>query len=107
MPNPGATQILGRLSLLFALILVNAFFAMSEIAVISLNETKLERLAADYRVTPTGIATAWLTRHPAHMQVVTGTTRPSRLHEIAQGADVVLTRQEWYELFAAAGHFVP
>jgi len=47
MPNPGATQILGRLSLLFALILVNAFFAMSEIAVISLNETKLERLAAD------------------------------------------------------------
>jgi len=47
MPNPGATQILGRLSLLFALILINAFFAMSEIAVISLSETKLERMAAD------------------------------------------------------------
>ncbi|MCL2298860.1 MAG: hemolysin family protein [Firmicutes bacterium] len=47
MDDPGATQILGRLSLLLALILVNAFFAMSEIAVISLNETKLERMAAD------------------------------------------------------------
>jgi len=47
MDDPGAAQILGRLSLLLALILVNAFFAMSEIAVISLNENKVERLAAE------------------------------------------------------------
>jgi len=45
MHDPGAAQILGRLSLLFLLILVNAFFAMSEIAVISLNENKVERMA--------------------------------------------------------------
>jgi len=67
----------------------------------------LDRLAGEYGVTPTGIATAWLTRHPAKMQVVTGTTNPVRLHQIAKGADVTLTRAEWYELFEAAGHIVP
>ncbi len=36
-----------KVLLLFALILVNAFFAMSEIAVISLNDTKIERMAED------------------------------------------------------------
>ena len=33
--------------LLFALILTNAFFAMSEIAIISLNDQKVRRMAAD------------------------------------------------------------
>ena len=47
MGDPGAAHILGQVLLLFALILVNAFFAMSEIAVISLNENKIERMAAD------------------------------------------------------------
>ncbi|MDR2686222.1 MAG: hemolysin family protein [Oscillospiraceae bacterium] len=46
MDHPGAAQILGRLLLLFLLILANAFFAMSEIAVISLNDNKVERMAA-------------------------------------------------------------
>ena len=67
----------------------------------------IDRLAAAYDVTPLGIATAWLTRHPAQMQVVLGTTTPSRLSEAARGADVVLSRAEWYELFRAAGYFVP
>jgi len=44
-PDPGG--ILSQLLLLFVLILLNAFFAMSEIAVISLNETKMERWAAE------------------------------------------------------------
>ncbi|PRZ13160.1 putative oxidoreductase [Nesterenkonia sandarakina] len=34
----------------------------------------LARLAGQHGVTPTGIATAWLTRHPADIQVVLGTT---------------------------------
>jgi len=67
----------------------------------------LDRLAGEYKVTPTSIATAWLTRHPAQMQVVTGTTNPVRLHQIAQGSDIVLTREQWYELFEAAGHLMP
>lgn len=36
-----------KVLLLFVLILVNAFFAMSEIAIISLNDTKMQRLAEE------------------------------------------------------------
>jgi predicted oxidoreductase len=67
----------------------------------------LDELAAKYGVTPTGIATAWITRHPAHMQVVLGTTKPERVREAVAGSDLPLTRQEWYRLFTAAGHLVP
>ena len=45
-PDP-ATSIVMQLVLLFVLILLNAFFAMSEIAIISLNDTKTERLAEE------------------------------------------------------------
>lgn len=67
----------------------------------------LERIAAAHGVTPLGIATAWITRHPAQMQVVLGTTTPHRVADAADGADVELTRAEWYELFRTAGHIVP
>jgi predicted oxidoreductase len=67
----------------------------------------LEALAAKYEVTPTGIAVAWITRHPANMQVVLGTTSPTRVAESAAGSDIPLTREEWYRLFIAAGHIVP
>ena len=67
----------------------------------------IDRLAAQYGVTPIGIATAWITRHPANMQVVLGTTTPQRVADAAAGADVELSRAEWYELFRAAGHLLP
>jgi predicted oxidoreductase len=67
----------------------------------------LDDLAAKYGVTPTGIAVAWITRHPANMQVVLGTTSPTRVTESAAGSDIPLTREEWYRLFIAAGHIVP
>lgn len=71
-----------------------------------LNEL-LGRLATKYDVTPTAVATAWITRHPAHMQVVLGTTNPQRVADAAAGSDIPLTRAEWYSLIAAAGHKVP
>lgn len=67
----------------------------------------LDELAKKYGVTPTGIAVAWITRHPANIQVVLGTTKPSRVRESAAGSDVSLTREEWYRLFRAAGHKLP
>lgn len=67
----------------------------------------IDRLAAKYDVTPTAIATAWITRHPANMQVVLGTTTPRRVADAAAGADIELTRPEWYELFRVGGHIVP
>jgi len=68
---------------------------------------QLDALAEKYGVTPTGIAVAWITRHPANMQVVLGTTNPTRVIESAAGSEVPLTREEWYRLFIAAGHIVP
>jgi predicted oxidoreductase len=67
----------------------------------------IDRLAAAYEVPAEAIATAWLTRHPAQLQVVLGTTSPERITAAAKGADVVLTRPEWYELYRAAGHLIP
>lgn len=67
----------------------------------------LEELAAAYGVTPTGIAVAWITRHPAHFQVVLGTTNPQRVRDSAAGSDVQLSREEWYRVLTAAGHTVP
>jgi predicted oxidoreductase len=67
----------------------------------------IDRLAAQYDVPAIAIATAWITRHPAGMQVVLGTTTPERVAGAAQGSDLPLTRAEWYELFRAAGYRVP
>ena len=67
----------------------------------------IDELAAKYGVTPTGIAVAWITRHPAHIQVVLGTTNPGRVRDAAAGSDVELTREEWYRLFTTAGHKLP
>lgn len=67
----------------------------------------VDRLAAQYDVPPIAIATAWITRHPANMQVVLGTTNAERVAGAAQGSAVPLTRPEWYELFRAAGYLVP
>ncbi len=67
----------------------------------------IDRLAAAYDVPAIAIATAWITRHPAHWQVVIGTTTPERVAAAAQGSDIPLTRAEWYEMFRAAGYAVP
>ena len=67
----------------------------------------LDEIAATYDITPTGVAVAWITRHPAEMQVVLGTTKPSRVRESAAGSEVPLTREEWYRLFQAAGYVLP
>lgn len=67
----------------------------------------IDRLAATYDVPAEAIAVAWITRHPAHTQVVLGTTTPERVTAAAKGADVELTRPEWYELYRAAGYLVP
>ncbi|MDU0348953.1 aldo/keto reductase [Actinomyces sp. MRS3W] len=67
----------------------------------------VDRLAGEYGVSAEAIATAWITRHPAHIQVVLGTTRPERVAAAAQGAQLPLTREQWYEIFRSAGYIVP
>ncbi|SJZ71273.1 Predicted oxidoreductase [Pilibacter termitis] len=68
---------------------------------------KLEEIAEKYNVTPTGIATAWINRHPANLQTIIGTMTPSRIKEICQASDVVLTREEWYDIYMSAGNILP
>jgi len=67
----------------------------------------IDALATKYDVPAIAIATAWITRHPANMQVVLGTTNPDRVTGAALGSDIPLTRAEWYELFRTSGHLVP
>ena len=71
-----------------------------------LNE-KLAELAGKYGTSKTGIAEAWLLRHPAGMQVLVGTSKEERLVELIRASDIVLTRPEWYELYLAAGRKLP
>ena len=52
----------------------------------------LDRLAAHYGVPPIAIATAWITRHPAQMQVVLGTTTPQRVGRTFSGPANLLVR---------------
>ncbi len=47
MDDPGPSNLIFQIVLLFVLILVNAFFAMSEIAIISLNDTKIGKMAEE------------------------------------------------------------
>lgn len=67
----------------------------------------LDELAEKYHVTPTTIAAAWILRHPANMQVIAGTTKLSRMKEIADATTIQLERTEWYRLYLAAGHVLP
>jgi predicted oxidoreductase len=67
----------------------------------------IDELAQKYDVTPTAIAVAWITRHPAGRQVVLGTTNDQRVRDSAAGSEIPLTRQEWYRLFTSAGHILP
>ena len=67
----------------------------------------LEELGKEYGVSPTVMATAWILRHPAKMQMIAGTMNPEHLKEICSAADVALSRKHWYELYLAAGNVMP
>ncbi|RRK11092.1 aldo/keto reductase [Lactiplantibacillus garii] len=68
---------------------------------------KLQALADKYAVTKNAIATAWILRHPAHMQVILGSMNPQHLTESIAGTTVDLTKQEWYDVYFAAGNDLP
>ena len=67
----------------------------------------LADLAEQYHTSKTGIAGAWILRHPAGMQMLTGTSKPERLAELAAASEIRLSREEWYRLYLAAGNILP
>ncbi len=68
---------------------------------------KLDELAQKYGATPTAIAAAWIFRHPAGIQLISGSVSPDRLREIAMGSDITLSREDWYSVYLAAGFRLP
>lgn len=67
----------------------------------------IDRLAEQYGVTNSAIAIAWISRHPANIQTIIGTTNKQRVMDIAKISEFRLTRQEWYEIYRAAGNVLP
>ncbi|KRW92858.1 aldo/keto reductase [Alicyclobacillus tengchongensis] len=68
---------------------------------------KIDEIADRYDVSNTTIAIAWLLRHPANMQPVIGTMNVGRLRDSCKASEIRLTREEWYEIYRAAGNILP
>ncbi len=68
---------------------------------------ELARLAEKYDCTSAAIACAWILRHPAFKQVITGTTSPEHMQQLLKAADIELTREEWYSLYLAPNRVLP
>ena len=68
---------------------------------------KLAEIAGRYGISTTALATAWILTHPAEMQVVVGSMNADRIADITTASLVKLTRQEWYEIYRAAGNVLP
>lgn len=70
------------------------------------NET-LQKLADKYGVGKNAIAAAWLLTYPMQIQVLVGSMNPAHIQDSAQGSDIELTKQEWYDIYLAAGNDLP
>lgn len=68
---------------------------------------EITKIAENYGVSSTTIAVAWILRHPAGMQVLSGTMQTSRFQDICRATDICLTREEWYKIYLAAGNILP
>ena len=71
-----------------------------------LNNT-INKLSEKYNVTPNAVSVAWILRHPAKMQVVIGTMNKERISDISRASSIELSREEWYEIYRAAGNKLP
>ena len=81
-----------------------AFFQYDDFS--ALNQT-LEEMGGKYGVSAAAMAVAWLLRHPAGMQVLIGTMNAERFDELCKACEIQLTREDWYQIFKAAGNILP
>lgn len=68
---------------------------------------KLQEISEKYNIDKSAVAVAWILRHPAKIQTIVGTMNTERLTNIAKASDIVLTREEWYEIYRVAGNVLP
>jgi predicted oxidoreductase len=67
----------------------------------------MDELCEKYGITKTGLAIAWIQRHPAKIQSVLGTTSAERVTQVADAVKIELTRPDWYAIYCAAGNILP
>lgn len=67
----------------------------------------IRALAAKKGVTDSAMTASWILRHPAKMQVIVGTMNPERIAGLCKADASLLSREEWYEIYLAAGNILP
>ncbi len=67
----------------------------------------LREVGKTHGISPMGVVAAWISRHPAGIQTIAGTTNRDRLAEIAAGMDAQLSREEWYQIYIANDRALP
>lgn len=67
----------------------------------------LGKIAERENVSKSAVAIAWILRHPAKMQAIIGTMNPDRIKAACDASKVNLSHHDWYELYLAAGKFLP
>ncbi len=71
-----------------------------------LNEA-LQKIADREGVSKAAVAIAWILRHPAKMQAIIGSMNPDHIRDACAATKVNLSHHDWYELYLAAGKFLP
>lgn len=67
----------------------------------------LGNIASREGVSKSAIAIAWIIRHPAKMQAVLGTMNVEHMKDVCEATKVNLSHHDWYQLYLAAGKFLP
>ena len=67
----------------------------------------IHRIAKENNVEDVAVVAAWILRHPAKMQVVIGSMNKERISAICKASEFCLSREEWYEIYVAAGNLIP
>ena len=67
----------------------------------------LAEIADREKVSKTAVALAWILRHPAKMQAIIGTMNPEYQKDACDAWKVTLSHHDWYQLYLAAGKFLP
>ena len=68
-------------------------------------DAKLDEIGAKYGVSNrAAVVTAWVLRHPAFVQVLTGSSSVEHFKEQLEYEKINMTRAEWYEIYKAAGN---
>jgi predicted oxidoreductase len=68
---------------------------------------KLTRLAEKYHTTKCSIATSFLSMLTPDCQVITGSMDISHIKETLQGSQIIMTREDWYDLYCSTGNLLP